>query len=71
MNNTTDFPIKPFGQETPDRILKAFNIEGNMEDVVVIGIDSDGYISVASSCKNDIGSIGMLEIAKNDLLDRG
>lgn len=68
MSNIEDFPIKQFGKEEPDRLLKAFNSDNMTKEVVIIGIDHDGDINVASSYDELLQIAGVLALAQHSLL---
>ncbi len=68
MSNVEDFPIKTTGQETPERMLEAFKKVENLQDILIIGIDSSDNISIAGSNGNVLYNIGMLEYAKTNII---
>ena len=68
MTDITDFPIKPYGKETPDRLLKAFNSDGIIEDVVILGVDKSGDIRISSSFEDYIEMVGLVEISKQNII---
>jgi hypothetical protein len=64
-----DFPIRVQGTETPARLLKAFNIEGDTKEIVIIGLDDDGIIGVSSSYADPLQTLGLIEVAKASLIE--
>lgn len=69
MTDITDFPIKAFGKETPDRLLKVFNNEGSIKDIVIFGIDEEGSISVSSSFESHLELLGLIEVVKQEIIE--
>lgn len=44
--------------------------DGEMTEFIVSGIDQDGEVILAACCKDMVGGVGMLEIAKQSLIQQ-
>jgi len=44
--------------------------EGEMTEFIVSGVDPNGEVIMAACCKDLVGGVGMLEIAKQSLIQQ-